>query len=103
MSNTPKFKVLLDEYYTKEKPGERICAETGTKFVVSQREFDLYKSLDMPLPMVAPWVRFRRLRSFMAGFDLFKRQTDSGELLISMYDPESPAKLWPNKEWFSDK
>lgn len=101
-SNTPQFDELLAKHYAKEKPGARVCAETGEAFDISPKEFELYKSLNLPPSRVAPWVRFRRQRAQICGIDLFRSVEPNGQSFISMYDPESEATVLPVPDWHSD-
>lgn len=98
---TPESDRLLEEYYANQKPGMRTCAETGASFEITEAAFGLYKKLGVPLPTVAPHVRLRRLRAHMGGIELFPRTID-GAQIITMYDPESPAALIDERQWYQD-
>ncbi len=100
--NTPQFNSLLEQYYSQQHPGKRVCAETGDEFEISQKEFESYKKLNVPLPTVAPHIRFRRQRAHIGGIELFMRKTINDKPIVSMYDPDSPALLITNEEWHAD-
>jgi hypothetical protein len=101
-SHTPLFDAALDAYYQDKKPGTFTCEETGEEFEITKEEFALYRSLGMPLPTVAPWVRHRRQRAFVAGFYLYRRTQPDGSFLITMYDPECPVPILAPPVWYSD-
>jgi len=101
--NTPQFNTKLAEYYTAHSFGIKKCLETGEEFEISLVEYELYKSLHLPLPVVSPMVRHRRQRAWIGGLDLFRRVDTVGQTLISMYDPQSPAQILPTKIWYADE
>lgn len=99
---TPQYNALLDQYYTMQKPGIRTCDETGEQFEISQKEFDTYKKLEVPLPTIVPHIRFRHQHAHMGGIELFMRNTIDNKPIVSMYDPDSPAQIMDNDDWHAD-
>ncbi len=99
---TPRFNALLATYYPKKKPGTFVCSESGESFEISQEAYNLYQSLDFPLPTVAPHVRLRQHRAHIGGLELFARTTMDGKPVISMYDPNSPVPLLEPVTWYGD-
>jgi hypothetical protein len=102
-SKTPLFDAALDAYYQDKKPGMFTCKESGEEFEVTPEEVELYRELHMPLPTAAPWIRLRRHRALLAGVDLFRRPQPDESFLISMYDPESPVDVFPQKDEWDEK
>lgn len=99
---TPQFDALLAQYYAEQQPGRRTCSETGEEFDIPEHIFDAYKKRRVPLPTIAPHIRFRRQRAHMGGIELFMRTTVDDKPIVSMYDPDSPALLMDNGDWHAD-
>lgn len=98
-SQTPKFDAALKALYQKTVAGPRTCEETGEAFDLSAEELEICKSHRIPPPRISFSAGIRHLRSFIAGFDLFRRTMLDGKTIISMYDPESPVAILPQTEW----
>jgi len=102
-NKTPQFNIALETYYNEHRDLIRICNETNEQFEISIEMYELYKKLDLPLPTISPGARLQRLRAHMGGIELFARQDINANNAISMYDPQSPAKIVSSDYWFSDE
>ncbi len=102
MSNTPNFDAALDKIFADLKPHTRVCSETGESFDITERDIAMCRLLRVPPPTLAPWAMWRRQRSFVAGYELFRREGADGKELITYFDPESPATILPREEWLAD-
>jgi len=104
-SKTPRFKELLKEVNDKITGSySGVCAESGEKYEYTPEQVEMYKKLEVPVPSVSSQTINKRQRVFIPGLELFKRDLATGQKgSISMYDPESPAIVWDNMDWYSDK
>lgn len=102
MTKTPLFDAALDKILADLKPHTRVCTETGESFEITARDIEMLKLLRVPPPTKVWWVYIRRMRTYMAGIDLFRRTMPGGENVISMYDAESSALIVPTAYWHSD-
>lgn len=102
VSKTPKFDAALDTILADLRPHTRTCKETGEPFEITAKDIEMFKLLRVPPPTTVWWAAVRRHRAFMAGYDLFQRPAMNGEVVVSFYDGESPAKILPKSEWNSD-
>ena len=102
MSPTPLFDAALDKILDELKPHTRTCAETGETFEIGEKDIEMCKLLRVPPPKTIWWARIRQKRHFMGGFDLFRRTLPDGQSVVTMFDPESFAKILPVPAWNSD-
>ena len=100
-SRTPLFDQALVEHYAQAVPQRRVCVETGIAFELTQEDIDLYRSLKLCLPRLSTHARFRRIAARVGGFELYKREVN-GQSRVTMFDPESPATLISNAEFYGD-
>lgn len=99
--STPSFEQALQKMLEAALPGQRVCEETGELFDITAEDIERCKRFQTLLPTTSFHARIRRLRSFVAGFDLFRRTLPDGRVVISMYDPESSVPLLPQAEWYA--
>jgi hypothetical protein len=102
MSHTPLFDAALDKILAPLTPHTRTCVETGEEFEITEKDIEMCKSLRVPPPKTNWIVRMRQKRSFMGGYDLYRRTLPDGQSVVTMYDPESFTKILPAKDWYSD-
>jgi hypothetical protein len=102
MSKTPLFDAALDKILSTLVPHARTCAESGKPFEITEKDVEMCKSLRVPPPTTDWIVGMRQKRSFMGGFDLYRRELPNGKSIVTMYDPESFSKFIPTEEWYSD-
>lgn len=84
---------------------ERICQNCKSPFIVEDEDFNFYKKVNVPPPTFCPECRLQRRLSFRNERNLYKRKCDAlhhDEMLISMYPPESPIKVYDHAYWWSD-
>ncbi len=102
MSNTPnydaKIKTILDEV----KPGERVCAITGEKWMMGEEEINWYKKFNVPPSTHSPLTRMRLLVGhWPAGQWWWHKHAETGKPIITGIHPASGMKVLPDKEWFA--
>jgi len=81
------------------------CQNCKSKFTIKPEDFEFYKKISVPEPTFCPDCRLQRRMSFRKEAPLFyKRKCDAtGKDLITVYNPNSPIKVYDQKYWFSDK
>lgn len=85
-------------------PHQRKCRISGKEFDVREEDIELYRKLKVPFPTLHPKLRRIRRLAFRNERHLFERKSDlSQQEMISMYPPDSPYKIFTQKEWWSDK
>lgn len=100
MSNTPnydaKVKLILDTL----TPGERTCALTGEKWMLTEEEIRWYRHFNVPPAKFSPLARMRMLMGFNMGIDVWwNTHPETGESMLSYIHPDSPIKAIPDLEW----
>ncbi len=79
------------------------CQNCKKSFSIEPEDFDFYKKVSVPPPTFCPDCRLQRRLAFFNWFNLYKRKCDlCGELVISMYRPETPYKTYCPSCWWSD-
>lgn len=101
-SQTPLFDAALDRFFAGIQSGERVCEESGEKFERTVRDLEQYRALRVPPSSLSFSAHIRHLRSFMAGFELFRRPASDGAPVISMFDAESPVPIMDRQKWYEE-
>lgn len=102
MSHTPKFdekiKVILDAL----EPGERICPISGEKWMLTQKEIDLYKRFNVSPSKYSPLTRMKLINGYFAIFDVwYNKHAETGKPMISTTHPSTGIKVLSDEEWFT--
>jgi len=102
MSHTPnydaKIKIILDSL----QPGERTCALTGEKWLMTDEEISWYKKFNVPPPGHSPAASWLYLAHFSTGYQWWwNKHFDTGEPVLTFIHPASGLKVLPDKEWFA--
>ncbi|MFA5947569.1 MAG: hypothetical protein WC806_01170 [Candidatus Gracilibacteria bacterium] len=80
------------------------CRKCGADFDITDRDRDFYKKMEVPDPKMCPLCRMQRLLSFRNERVLYKAKCAySGQDMLSMYPPDTKAKVYDQKIWWSDK
>lgn len=87
----------------KTETENRICQNCKKDFVIEPDDFGFYEKKDVPIPEKCPECR-QQIRTLFRNFKtLYKRPSSlSGEMIISVYDSETPFPVYDLKEWWSD-
>ena len=81
-----------------------ICQQCHQQFEITSQDREFYKRMDIPDPKLCPLCRQQRRLAFRNERHLYKRKCDlTGKDIISIYSPDSPFKVYDQKEWWSDK
>ena len=108
-AKTLQFDKTIGEYFSNlvldEKGGQwRTCRFSGEKFYVRPEDVEFYRKIKVPLPTLSPSERWRRRAAHSASYQFFKVPSAlDGRLIISVYPPATPFKIYPHEKWFSDE
>jgi len=102
MSHTPnydaKIKTILDEL----KPGERVCALTGEKWVMDEEEISWFKRFNVSPSPYSRKVRMWHNAAFYSGYQWWwNKHCYTNEPVLTYVHPASGIKVLPDKEWFA--
>ncbi len=82
------------------------CQNCKKDFIIGSDDFDFYKKMDVRAPTWCVDCQLQRRLAWRNERNLHKRKCDvpgHEEQLISVYSPESPAKVYDQKFWWSDQ
>lgn len=81
----------------------KICAKCKNEFTIDQNDHIFYDRIKVPIPENCPICRQQQRMLFRNFKTLYKRPSDkSGEMIISMYNPDVPFPVWDISEWWAD-
>lgn len=82
----------------------RKCQNCKKDFVIEPDDFGFYEKIKVPPPTFCWLCRAQRRFTFRNERLLYKRESDAtGEMIFSMYSPDSGTKIYENDYWYSDK
>ncbi len=101
MSNTPNYDAKVNVILDGLTPGERTCALTGEKWMMTEEEIGWYKKFNVPPSTVAPINRIKITTLFGTGFGWWwNKHAVSGKPLLSYVHPANGIKVLPDPEFF---
>ena len=83
----------------------KVCQNCKNQFTIEPDDFAFYEKMKVPPPTWCSDCRLQRKLAFRNLRSLYKRTCDASghdETLISMYAPETEAKVYDQKFWWSD-
>jgi hypothetical protein len=79
------------------------CKKCGNEFKVDENDHIFYERMKVPVPELCPTCRQQQRMLFRNFKTFYKRPSDkSGEMIISMYNPDVPFPVWDIAEWWAD-
>ncbi len=100
-NKTPKYDAKVKEILDALQPGERTCAATGEKWIMDEREIEVYKKFNVPPSKFSPMARMKLNMGYFVIFDVwYNKHAKTGEPLVTVVHPASGIKVVPDKEWF---
>lgn len=82
----------------------RICENCKAEFTLDTGDFAVFEKMNVPPPTWCPPCRFQRRLLFLNNRELYKRVCGlCGKSMVTMYAPESRAKVYCNHCWWSDR
>ena len=80
------------------------CQNCSQNFQIEPEDFQFYEKIQVPPPTFCPECRMIRRMSWRNERTLYKRKCGlCGQNIISMYDPNTPFKVYCVPCWWSDK
>jgi hypothetical protein len=102
MSHTPNYDAAIAKIFADLKLGERVCALTGEKWMMTDEEISWYKKFNVPPSSRTPLTRMRVLGGFMNGYQWWwHKHAETDKPLLSYVHPSSELKVLPDQEWLS--
>ena len=81
----------------------KTCQNCHNGFVIEPDDFEFYAKMQVPAPTFCPECRNQRRFSWRNERNLYKRKDSlTGEDLISVYSPDKPFVIYSQKNWWSD-
>ena len=79
------------------------CNKCNTEFTVDQNDHIFYERMKVPVPELCPFCRQQQRTLFKNFKTLYKRPSSkSGNIIISMYNPDVSFPVWDIDEWWAD-
>src|SRR3989344_7137822 len=79
------------------------CQNCKKDFVIEPDDFGFYEKMGVPAPEICPQCRQQTRMLFRNFKTLYKRPcSKSGEMIISMYNPEVLFPVFNNDTWWGD-
>ncbi|MDD5769884.1 MAG: hypothetical protein PHE25_02860 [Candidatus Gracilibacteria bacterium] len=90
----------------------KTCKHCQSSFSITDKDLEFYEKISpkfrdkkyfIPIPSLCPDCRQQRRLSFRNERKLYKRKCDAtGKLIISIYSPDKPYKVYEQSYWWSD-
>jgi DNA-directed RNA polymerase subunit RPC12/RpoP len=82
----------------------RNCEKCKASFTIDESDSAFYEKMEVPLPILCPECRFKRLSVWRNEHTLYSRKCDlCGRSIIAMYNPKSLFTVYCDSCWRSDK
>lgn len=80
------------------------CKNCQQSFVVTEKDLDFYRRMEVSAPSFCPDCRRQRRLAFRNERNLYLRNCDfSGRQMVTVYSPDKPIKVFHHDIWWSDK
>ncbi|HBR80904.1 MAG: hypothetical protein UW63_C0022G0002 [Candidatus Uhrbacteria bacterium GW2011_GWF2_44_350] len=101
MSKTPNYDSKLQPILAALTPGERLCALTGEKWLMTDEEIGWYKKFNVPPSKYSPLNRMRIMSGYFIMYNIFyNKHADTGRQMMSTIPPASGFRVLEDKEWY---
>jgi len=102
MSKTPNYDEKIKKILDSLVSGERVCALTGEKWLMTDEEIGWYKKFNVPPSKLAPETRWKYFSTFGIGNQIWYHQhMKTGESLVTAVHPASGISVVPDVEWYA--
>jgi len=102
MSKTPNYDAAVKKILDPLVPGERVCALTGEKWMMTEEEIGWYKKFNVPPCLWHPMEQMKFLNGFNTGMAVFWKEDIHGSPTLSSIHPDSPIKIMKDSEWYAN-
>lgn len=83
---------------------QKKCKNCKIEFVISDRDQEFYKKIDVPAPQLCPDCRYQRRLAIRNESSLYKRKCDlCGKDVVAIYSADKPFKQYCSNCFFGDK
>jgi hypothetical protein len=101
MSKTPNYDSAVKKILDQLQPGERVCALTGEKWLMTDEEIGWYKKFNVPPSKYSPASRWKILGAFTIGSQIwYQKHPETGKFFVSSAHPATGIKGLPDKDWY---
>ena len=101
MSKTPNFDSKIKAIFDATEPGERVCALTGEKWIMTEEEIGWYKLFQVPPMKICSNTHRKWMAYFDVGYQFWwNKHFDTGKPVLSFHHPASGVRVLPDKEWY---
>jgi len=101
MSKTPNYDAKIKSILDATRPGERVCALTGEKWMMTEEEIGWYKKFQAPPHAWSPLTRMQQLVGFFEMYQFWYRtHPETGKRFIACVHPSTNIPVLPDTEWF---
>ncbi len=101
MSNTPNFDSKVKAILDATTPGERVCALTGEKWMMTEEEISWFRKFNVPPATWSPITRMKIIAAFATGFGWWwQKHPETGEKVLSYVHPATGIKVLPDPEFY---
>src|SRR3989338_4465281 len=102
MSHTQQFDQKIKEILDATQPGERVCALTGEKWMMTQEEIGWYRIFGVPPSSFAPQTIWLILQGFSTGYEWWwHKHPLTKKPVLSYVHPATGISVLPDAEWFA--
>jgi hypothetical protein len=101
MTKTPNYDAKVSQILAETKPGERVCALTGEKWMMTDEEIGWYKKFNVPPAKVSPQTRWYQHGLWFVGYQFwYQPHPETGKPVVCTVHPATGIKVLPDQEWF---
>jgi hypothetical protein len=101
MTKTPNYDARVSQILAKTKPGERVCALTGEKWMMTDEEIGWYKKFNVPPHDWSPETRMKQVVGYFEMYQFwYRRHPDTGTKHLSSIHPSTKIHSLPDEDWF---
>ncbi|HBD05768.1 TPA: hypothetical protein DCZ32_04915 [Candidatus Uhrbacteria bacterium] len=101
MNKTPNFDLKVKSILDATKPGERVCALTGEKWLMDEEEIGWYRKFNVPPSAMHPQTRWKLAIGHYVGYQWWwNKHPETGKPILSSTHPATGIKVLPDEEWF---
>src|SRR3989338_11673483 len=100
MSHTPNYDAAVKKILDATVPGEKVCALTGERWDMTDKEIHWYKHFNVPPLSVSPRTFLRQIMLLSTGYSWWwNKNAETGEPLITSTHPHMSYKVIPDERW----
>ncbi len=82
---------------------DRNCQDCKKEFLIDSEDQAFYERMKVPLPTFCSMCRWKRRAAYRNQHKMFRvKDAFTGEIIFSLFPPESGRKVVTQEEWFSD-